>query len=167
MNPHPSHQFKPGGPPGPGRPKGSVGGRAQAIALIDQIITDNDDELRAALEKEFHESPVKFWQRYGFPLVPTALVAKVETAPSCGPWITLLEAARFREIEKRAQAAGLELPPIPIRHQRNGGPMPDQEEDTGLAPPCWPSPTRPPGALPPINRQEPCPVGLQKKRGIT
>jgi len=92
MNPHPSHQFQPGGPGGPGRPKGSVGGRAQAIALIDSIISENGDELRAALETEFHKSPVKFWQRFGFPLVPQALVAKVETATTTHRWQSLLDA---------------------------------------------------------------------------
>jgi len=88
---HPA-RFQPGCTPGPGRPKGSVGGRAQAIALIDQIISENGDELRAALEKEFHKSPVKFWQRFGFPLVPQALVAKIETAPTTHRWQSLLDA---------------------------------------------------------------------------
>ena len=92
MNPRPSYQFQPGGPGGPGRPKGSVGGRAQAIALIDSIISENGDELRSALEKEFHKSPVKFWQRFGFPLVPQALVAKIETAPTTHRWQSLLDA---------------------------------------------------------------------------
>ncbi len=113
MNPNPSNQFTPGCQPGPGRPKGSVGGRAQAIALIDSIISENGDELRAALEKEFHKSPVKFWQRFGFPLVPTAVLARVENQPAGegSPWMSLLEATRLREIERRAQEAGLELPP--------------------------------------------------------
>lgn len=117
---HPA-RFQPGCAPGPGRPKGSVGGRAQAIALIDSIISENGDELRAALEKEFHKSPVKFWQRFGFPLVPQALVARVETTQTQGsPWISLLEAARLREIEARAKAAGLELPPT-VQRVRPGG----------------------------------------------
>lgn len=146
-------RFIPGGAPGPGRPKGSVSGRAKAIALIDEIITDNADDLRAALEAEFHNNPTQFWTKYGFPLVPQALVAKVETAPSAGPWVTLLEVARFREIEKRAQAAGLELPPPAVRHHRNGGPEPGREA-AGL-PPFWPSPKHPPGALPPITAREP------------
>ena len=92
MNPHPSYQFQPGGPGGPGRPKGSVGGRAQAIALIDQIISENADDLRAALLQAFKKNPVSFWTRYGFPLVPQALVAKVETAPATHRWQTLLDA---------------------------------------------------------------------------
>jgi len=60
--------------------------------LIDEILTENGAELRAALEKEFHKSPVKFWQRFGFPLVPQALVAKVETATTTHRWQSLLDA---------------------------------------------------------------------------
>ncbi len=88
---HPA-QFQRGCAPGPGRPKGSVGGRARAIQLIDEILTENGAELRAALETEFHKSPVKFWQRFGFPLVPQALVAKVETATTTHRWQSLLDA---------------------------------------------------------------------------
>ena len=108
MNPHPSHRFKQGGAPGPGRPKGSVGGRAQAIALIDSIITENSDELRAALETEFHKSPVKFWQRFGFPLVPQALVARVETTGAVITWASLLETLKGPAIDAAAvPCAGL------------------------------------------------------------
>lgn len=127
-------RFIPGGAPGPGRPKGSVSGRAKAIALIDEIITDNADDLRAALLQEFRKNPVRFWTRYGFPLVPQALVAKVETAPSVGPWVTLVEVARYREIEKRAQEAGLELPPPAVILPRNGGPRPELPEITAREP---------------------------------
>ena len=84
-------RFIPGGAPGPGRPKGSVGGRAQAIALIDQIISENADDLRAALLQAFKKNPVSFWTRYGFPLVPQALVAKVETTPATHHWSSLRE----------------------------------------------------------------------------
>ena len=102
--------FQPGCAPGPGRPKGSVGGRARAIALIDDILTENAEDLRAALLKEFQKSPVRFWQRFGFPLVPQSLVARVENDNAPG-WVSLLELMRLREIEAQAQAAGLPLPP--------------------------------------------------------
>ena len=104
-------QFQPGCAPGPGRPKGSVGGRARAIALIDEILTENAEDLRVALLKEFQKSPVRFWQRFGFPLVPQALVARVENDNTPGPWVSLLELMRLRDIEAQAQAAGLRLPP--------------------------------------------------------
>lgn len=112
MNPHPTHQFQRGCAPGPGRPKGSVGGRSRAIQLIDDLLTKHADKLHDALEAELLKNPVRFWTRYGFPLVPQALVAKVESNQTGGsPWISLLEATRLREIEARAAAAGLELPP--------------------------------------------------------
>ena len=107
------HRFRPGCAPGPGRPKGPVSGRAKAIALIDDIITDNADELHAALLQEFRKNPVKFWTRFGFPLVPQSLVAKIETTANVGPWVSILEVMRLREVERIAQGAGLELPPAP------------------------------------------------------
>jgi len=72
---------------------------------------------------------VKFWQRYGFPLVPQAMVARVETTQTQGsPWISLLEAARLREVERLAAAAGLELPP-PAQRTRPGGWGQDADAD--------------------------------------
>ena len=104
-------RFVPGGAPGPGRPKGAVGGRARAIQLIDNLITKHADKLEEALEKEFLKNPVRFWVRFGFPLVPQALVARVDSNQTQGsPWISLLEAMRLREIERIAAAAGLQLP---------------------------------------------------------
>ena len=104
-------RFVPGGAPGPGRPKGSVSGRARAIQLIDNLINKHSEKLEDALEKEFLKNPVRFWTRYGFPLVPQALVARVDSNQTQGsPWISLLEAMRLREIERIAAAAGLQLP---------------------------------------------------------
>ena len=111
-------RFKPGGLPGPGRPKGSVGGRAATIQLIDDILTEHGAALRAALEAEFKKNPVKFWQRFGFPLVPQSLVAKVETTANVGPWVSLLEVMRLREVERIAQRAGLALPPAATNEQQ-------------------------------------------------
>ena len=109
---HPA-RFQPGCTPGPGRPRGSVGGRSRAIQLIDDLITKHSDKLESALEAEFLKNPVRFWTRYGFPLVPSAMVARVESAPSCGPWVDLVEVCRLRDIEERAIAAGLDIPPPP------------------------------------------------------
>ena len=104
-------RFVPGGAPGPGRPKGAVGGRARAIQLIDNLITKHADKLEEALEKEFLKNPVRFWVRFGFPLDPQALVARVDSNQTQGsPWISLLEAMLLREIERNAAAAGLQLP---------------------------------------------------------
>jgi hypothetical protein len=112
-------RFVPGGAPGPGRPRGAVGGRTKAIQIIDNLITKHADKLEEALEAELLKNPVRFWQRYGLPLVPQAMVARVETTQHGSPWISLLEAARLREVERRAQAAGLELP-APVQMVRPG-----------------------------------------------
>ena len=93
MNPNPQNRFTPGCQPGPGRPQGSVGGRARAIQLIDSILAENADELRASLLKEFHRNPLRFWQRYGFPLVPQASLVRVEGSGDAGAveWVRLSE----------------------------------------------------------------------------
>ena len=103
-------RFVQGTAPGPGRPKGAVGGRARAVQLIDGLITKHADKLEEALEKEFLKNPVRFWTRYGFPLVPQALVARVDSQQQSSPWVSLLEVMRLREIEGLAKAAGLQLP---------------------------------------------------------
>ncbi|MDD4117261.1 MAG: hypothetical protein PHI39_03495 [Kiritimatiellae bacterium] len=124
---HPA-RFQPGCTPGPGRPKGSVSGRTKAIALIDDLLTKYADKLEEALEAELLKNPARFWTRYGLPLVPQAMVARVETTQTQGsPWISLLEAARLREVERRAQAAGLELPPT-VQRVRPGGWGQDADE---------------------------------------
>ncbi|MBP9533427.1 MAG: hypothetical protein KBE52_02600 [Bilophila sp.] len=124
---HPA-QFQRGCAPGPGRPKGAVGGRARAVQLIDDLLTKHADKLEEALEAELLKNPVRFWTRYGLPLVPQAMVARVETAQQGSPWISLLEAARLREIERRAEAAGIELPPT-VQRVRPGGWGQDADED--------------------------------------
>ena len=125
---HPA-QFQRGCAPGPGRPRGSVGGRARAIQLIDDLLTKHADKLHDALEAELLKNPVRFWTRYGLPLVPQAMVARVETTQTQGsPWISLLDAARLREIERRAEAAGLELPPT-VQRVRPGGWGQDADAD--------------------------------------
>ena len=148
--------FKPGCQPGPGRPKGSVGGRARAVQLIDDLITKHADKLHDALEAELLKNPVKFWTRYGFPLVPQAMVARVESVPSCGPWVDLIEVCRLRDIEEKARAAGLDIPPPAPRLPPNTWPAPatDQEPperdypmpEEKPRPAFWPSPKPPPGA---------------------
>lgn len=107
---HPA-RFQPGCTPGPGRPRGSVGGRAQAIALIDQIISENADDLRAALLQAFKKNPVAFWQKYGFPLVPQALIMRTETQETPhNPWMSLEEAIETRGLAYLGQQALKKIP---------------------------------------------------------
>ena len=132
-----------------GRPPGA-GGRQRALQILDEVGNreDNAQLLSAAFDAAFKKNPLQFFLKVMAPLLPREALLKVEKAGDCGPWVSLIEVARLREIEQRAIAAGLELPPPAQRLARNT--PPSEREAAGL-PPCWPSPTR----LPPITAREP------------
>jgi hypothetical protein len=68
--------FKPGNSGGPGRPKGSSG-RTQALAVIDSILIEGKERLRAEFKKAFKENPIAFWEKYGQPLLPKEAILDV------------------------------------------------------------------------------------------
>ena len=55
-----------------GRPKGSYGGRIQALALLDRLMarSKNKKLLVADLQKEFEKSPSRFFKTVIIPLLP-------------------------------------------------------------------------------------------------
>jgi len=55
-----------------GRPKGSYGGRIQALATLDRMLgkRKNQGKLVKALEKEFDADPVRFFKSIVMPLLP-------------------------------------------------------------------------------------------------
>ena len=55
-----------------GRPKGSYGGRIQALASLDKVIgkRKNLASLEKALELEFRRDPVRFFRSIIMPLLP-------------------------------------------------------------------------------------------------
>jgi len=55
-----------------GRPKGTVGGRAQALILLDEMMARkaNKRALLTALQKEFNKSPIGFFKTIVMPLLP-------------------------------------------------------------------------------------------------
>ena len=55
-----------------GRPKGSYGGRIQALAGLDRLLgrTKNKKLLERALEAEFRADPSKFFKTVVMPLLP-------------------------------------------------------------------------------------------------
>ncbi len=65
-------QFKPGKPGGPGRTKGSVGGRAAALGVLDCVLSQakNKKALKAAFQAEIDGNPTKFFRTYVMPLLP-------------------------------------------------------------------------------------------------
>jgi hypothetical protein len=64
--------FKRGCAPGPGRPKGSLGGRQRALQVLDDLLAreGNLKALGKALQTEFDRDPADFWQRFAVPLIP-------------------------------------------------------------------------------------------------
>ena len=55
-----------------GRPKGSYGGRIQALAALDRMLgkKKNQSMLVKALEQEFQADPVRFFKTVVMPLLP-------------------------------------------------------------------------------------------------
>lgn len=55
-----------------GRPKGSFGGRIQALAGLDKLLGKNKNQraLIAALEKDLQKDPVRFFKTVIMPLLP-------------------------------------------------------------------------------------------------
>ncbi len=55
-----------------GRPKGSYGGRIQALAVLDRLLAKSGNRklLAVALQKEFKEDPSRFFKSVIMPLLP-------------------------------------------------------------------------------------------------
>ncbi len=72
-------KFLPGITPGPGRPKGRVGGRAMALQTLDAMLGEerNQENLRHALQANFDNDPVKFFKQIIMPLLPTEVKLKL------------------------------------------------------------------------------------------
>ena len=65
--------FQPGQCANPhGRPKGSVGGRARALMVLDVMMGEekNIARLHTALQAEFDKNPVRFFKSIIMPLLP-------------------------------------------------------------------------------------------------
>ena len=58
-----------------GRPRGSVSGRAQALATLDRMLSEecNQQVLFDALEKEFQADPARFFRNTVVPLIPRSM----------------------------------------------------------------------------------------------
>lgn len=56
----------------PGRPKGSVNGRKAALAVLDDICANAENQklLKDQLTKEFRKCPGKFWKDFIQPNLP-------------------------------------------------------------------------------------------------
>jgi hypothetical protein len=63
-----------------GRPKGSCGGRARALAVLDKMLGKKRSEtaLLRALEEEFEKDPVRFFKTIVMPLLPKESKLKLD-----------------------------------------------------------------------------------------
>ena len=104
-------KFQPGVSGNPnGRPKGTAGGRIQALAALDEMLAKkkNRKTLVQALEQDFIENPVRFFKAIVMPLLPKESKLSFDHEGVVA-WRSLLEGADSRndaEIAKDGTAYG-------------------------------------------------------------
>ncbi len=102
-------QFLPGQSGNPaGRPKGSYGGRVQALASLDVIMNrpKNKRKLEKALEDAFHRDPFGFFKSVLMPLMPKESRLALEQ-PGIVQWQTLLGTTVTKEDLENAPRGAL------------------------------------------------------------
>ena len=84
--------FQPGATPGPGRPKGSLGGRAKTLIELDTMLAKERNLvlLRNALQKHFEQDPVVFFRQIVMPLMPRDVRLKLGGEEGVIQWASLL-----------------------------------------------------------------------------
>lgn len=85
-------QFKPGqsGNPG-GRPRGSIGGRARSLQILDEITSkeENQQLLAAKMEEAFRRNPMAFFQKVMVGVMPKESLNRIITEPTTKQWGSL------------------------------------------------------------------------------
>ena len=78
--------------PGPGRPRGSVSGRARALQILDALMAEeaNLERLRAAMQASLEANPMRFFRQIIMPLIPKDVVLKM-VEPGEIKWVSLLD----------------------------------------------------------------------------
>ena len=78
--------------PGPGRPKGSLGGRAKTLIALDNMLAKEQNLiiLRKALQKHFEEDPISFFRQIVMPLMPRDVRLKLGGEEGVIQWASLL-----------------------------------------------------------------------------
>ncbi len=78
--------------PGPGRPRGSVSGRARALQLLDTIMAEEEnlERLRVAMQASLEANPMRFFRQIIMPLIPKDVVLKM-VEPGEIKWVSLLD----------------------------------------------------------------------------
>jgi hypothetical protein len=100
--------FGPGNVANPGgRPRGSQSGRAKALALLDQIIGEEENlqRLEQALRENFLADPFKFFKTIIMPLLPSETINKIDLGPRVISWTSLTEARHRKESDQNQPGA--------------------------------------------------------------
>ena len=88
--------FQPGNTLNPaGRPKGSIGGRAHALMILDSVMAEehNKAKLRAAIQAEFDKEPMRFFRQIIMPLLPQDVRLRMGEEGAI-QWVSLLTTKR-------------------------------------------------------------------------
>ena len=80
---------------GPGRPKGSVSGRRQALAILDEILAEegSKEAMRQALRQSLLKNPVAFFRNLVTPLLPSEAKLEIDTAGGSVGWKSFLDSS--------------------------------------------------------------------------
>ena len=98
----------------PGRPKGSVGGRARALMLLDSILAEEENQklLGDAIRASFQKNPMLFFRQIIMPLMPRDLTLRFNDG-GVVKWASLLDSfprpPTFAEPSKQLPPS--EIPP--------------------------------------------------------
>ncbi len=92
--------------PGPGRPKGSVSGRRQALALLDEILGEEDSKraMRNALRQHLQKNPVAFFRQLVMPLLPSEAKIEVESSEGAVGWRSFLDVPEAKNLPADKEA---------------------------------------------------------------
>jgi len=96
-------RFGPGNVANPnGRPRGSQGGRAKALTLLDQIIGEEENlqRLEQALRENFLADPFRFFKTIIMPLLPSEATNKIDLGPRVFSWTSLTETIYRKESDQ-------------------------------------------------------------------
>jgi hypothetical protein len=81
----------------PGRPKGRVGGRAQALQLLDKILAEDEvqERMGSALREAIMNDPVRFFKQIIMPLLPQDVKIKLSEEGGFS-WMSLPDMIRMK-----------------------------------------------------------------------
>jgi hypothetical protein len=73
-------RFTRGGIAGPGRPRGTFGGRHRALVMLDRLLAERAslERLRDAFKAELERDPLGFWSKIIMPLLPREAIDFIE-----------------------------------------------------------------------------------------